>query len=151
MRVNIRRVEQWLADPVARRPDHPAVEAGGRALSYRELDSAAAATARVLAGRGVGARDRVATTLPPGLDFAVLLHALPRLGAALVPLNTHLTASERAWQVGDAGASVVIAALPAGEEAWGELLSKADPRSVHSVMYTSGPSGRPRAVEPSHD
>src|SRR4051812_20798682 len=143
-------MEQWLADALARRPDHPAVEAGGEVLSYRSLDSRASAAARVLAGRGVEAGDRVATTLPPGLQFAVLLHALPLLGAALVPLNTRLTAAERRLQVEDSGASVVLDELPAGEEAEVDLLPRLDPRSIHSVIYTSGTSGRPKGVELSH-
>src|SRR3954470_16281074 len=140
-------MEEWLTDAADRRPDHPAVEADDGALSYRDLDVQASAVARMLAGRGVGAGDRVATTLSPGLQFAVLLHALPLLGAALVPLNTRLTAAERRLQVEDSGASVVLDELPAGEEADVELLSRLDPRSVHSVIYTSGTSGRPKAVE----
>ena len=60
---------------------------GARALTYEELDEAATACARRLAGQGVGEGDRVSTTLAPGLDFCVLLHALPRLGAVLCPLD----------------------------------------------------------------
>ncbi len=64
----------------------------------RELDALATLTARRLAAQGVGEGDRVATTLAPGLDFAALLHALPRLGAALVPLNTRLPAAAQRRQ-----------------------------------------------------
>src|SRR4051812_49613335 len=112
--MNIRLVEQWLA---TQPPEHPAVEAEDSVLTYADLRAEADRVARVLAARGVGPRDRVATTLPAGLDFAVLLHALPRIGAVLVPLNTRLTASERAWQVEDSGARVVVEEPVAGEEA----------------------------------
>jgi O-succinylbenzoic acid--CoA ligase len=92
----------------------------------------------------------VASLLPPGLEFAALLHALPLLGAALVPLNTRLTAADRAWQVDDSGARLVLDELPAGEEAEVELLASVDPRAIHTVIYTSGTTGRARAVELSH-
>ena len=47
------------------RPEHPALLAGGRALSYAQLDRAASVTARRLAALGVEPGDRVgASTLP---------------------------------------------------------------------------------------
>ena len=45
---------------------------------------------------------------PPGLDFAVLLHAAPRIGAALVPLNTRLPEAEQRRQARLAGADTVV-------------------------------------------
>src|SRR5947199_9844469 len=48
----------------------------------------AATKARQLAGLGVRPGDRVAVALPPGLEFAALLHAMPLLGSVLVPVNT---------------------------------------------------------------
>src|SRR5881275_3688829 len=44
--------------------------------------------ARQLAGLGVGRGTRVAVALPPSLEFAALLHAMPLLGSILVPVNT---------------------------------------------------------------
>jgi O-succinylbenzoic acid--CoA ligase len=126
--------------------EHPAVIAEDGALSYPSLQTRAARLARILAGGGIGSGDRVAATLPPSLDFVVLLHALPLLGAVLVPLNTRLTAGERAWQVEDSGARVVLDELPAGEEADVPLLSSPGPSSVQTVIYTSGTTGQPRAV-----
>src|SRR3954471_12381829 len=48
----------------------------------------AAMKARQLAGRGVGEGTRVAVSLPPSLEYAALLHAMPLLGSVLVPVNT---------------------------------------------------------------
>src|SRR4051794_5283449 len=48
----------------------------------------ARAKARQLAGLGVGEGTRVAVALPPSLEFAALLHAMPLLGSVLVPVNT---------------------------------------------------------------
>src|SRR3954467_8333047 len=48
----------------------------------------AAMKARQLAGLGVGAGTRVAVALPPSLEYAALLHAMPLVGSVLVPVNT---------------------------------------------------------------
>ena len=58
------------------------METAAGSLTYAQLDAEADVTARRLSALGVGEGDRVATTLAPGLDFAVLLHAAPhRRGA----------------------------------------------------------------------
>jgi O-succinylbenzoic acid--CoA ligase len=98
----------------------------------------------------VGEDDRVATTLPPGLAFAELLHALPLLGASLVPLNTRLTDAERRWQLEDSGARLCVEEPLDGEEADPRLRDQVDPDSEHSVIYTSGTTGRPSAVSLTH-
>lgn len=90
--------------------------------------------------------DRVATTLPAGLAFAELLHALPKLGAVLVPLNTRLTANERRWQREDSSARLVMDEPLEGEEAEVELRSVFDAARPHTVIYTSGTTARPRGV-----
>src|SRR5436190_8447578 len=48
----------------------------------------ARARARQLAGLGVREGTRVAVALPPSLEYAALLHAMPLLGSVLVPVNT---------------------------------------------------------------
>src|SRR3954449_9837122 len=85
-------LDDWLSLRARTHPDRPALVAGGRTVLYGELDEAAARTARRLAALGVGEGDRVATTLPPGLAFAELLHALPRLAAVLIPLDPRAAA-----------------------------------------------------------
>ena len=121
------------------RAEHPALLAGGRALSYAQLDRAASVTARRLAALGVEPGDRVATTLPAGADFCALLHALPRLGAVLVPLDPRAPVRS--------GARVTVTGPLTGEEADAELRTTVDPDAVHCVMHTSGTTGRPKAVE----
>ena len=65
----------------------------------------------------------------------------------LAPVNARLTAAERAWQVEDGGVGIVIEEPPVGEEADVELRSSVDPDAVQTLLYTSGTSGRPKAVE----
>ena len=94
----------------------------------------------------MGPGDRVATTLPPGVDFVVLLHALPKLGAVLVPLNTRLSAAEMRWQLEDCGARRTVNGGLEGPEADIELRTSVHPHDPQTLIYTSGTSGRPKAV-----
>ena len=135
-------MEEWLTAAAARRPGHVAVEHGGGPLTYSQLDAAAERTARVLAARGVDEGALVATTLAPARAFVELLHALPRLGAVLVPLNP-------ADPVRVEAALTVDRPLD-GLEADVELRRSVDPDAVHSIIHTSGTSGRPRPVELSY-
>ena len=127
-------------------PTRAALITSSGTVTYAELSAGARRTARQLAALGVRKGDRVATTLPPSVAFAELLHALPLLGASLVPLNTRLTAEERRWQLDDSGARLCVQEPVDGEEANVELHAKAALDSEHSVIYTSGTTGRPTAV-----
>jgi len=135
-------LDDWLT--------RPALITSLGTVTYAELKDGARRTARRLAALGVREGDRVATTLPPSVDFAELLHALPLLGASLVPLNTRLTDAERRWQLDDSGARLSVDEPLDGEEADVQLLTEVDPESEHSVIYTSGTTGRPTAVSLTH-
>ena len=147
-----------LDDPVRRhaheRPDALALRSGKRELTYAELDAAADRIARRLAAAGVGAGDRVATTLPPGTDFAALLHATPRLGAALVPLSPRVTPGEREAALAEAGPRIVIDEPIQGPEAdsQGPEAEVQDPAgalapdAAHTILFTSGTTAAPKPV-----
>src|SRR3954471_9186763 len=118
-------LDDWLSLRARTHPDRPAIVAGGRTVPYGELDSRAARVARGLAALGVGEGDRVASALPPGIAFAEMMHALPRLGAVLVPLNT------REPRPPTAGARLVVSEpLRAGAEADVPLRGEVDPDAV---------------------
>jgi o-succinylbenzoate---CoA ligase len=99
-------VEAWLSRAAATRPDRIAIEAGGRTLTYVQLRSKALAGAVDLERRGVGAGEHVAIALPPGIDFAVALHACWLEGATAVPIDLRLSEREREAQ--SAGAATTI-------------------------------------------
>jgi O-succinylbenzoic acid--CoA ligase len=143
-------LDDWLTRRAITHAEHPALITADGSIAYAQLGAGAARTARRLAALGVGEGDRVATTLAPGLAFAELLHALPLLGASLVPLNTRLTDDERRWQLVDSGARLCVGEPLSGEEADVELRTEVDPDSEHSVIYTSGTTGRPQAVSLTH-
>ena len=143
-------MDDWLTRRASTHPDRPALIADAGIITYAQLDAAAARTARRLAALGVGEGDRVATTLPGSVEFAELLHALPRLGASLVPLNTRLTAAERDWQLRDSGARLSVTEPLDGDEADVELRSEVDPDAEHSLIYTSGTTGSPAGISLTH-
>jgi O-succinylbenzoic acid--CoA ligase len=105
------------------------VTAEGRTLTYAELHERADALARRLAA---APGDRVPTTLPPGLAFCELLHALPRRGAVLVPLEPRGAAARD---------------VPVGARREEALVEEIEPEAVHTVIHTSGTTGEPRPVE----
>jgi o-succinylbenzoate---CoA ligase len=125
-------LDEWLTSAARARPDHTAVVAEGRAVSYAELNERADRVARRLS---VAPGERVTTTLPPGLAFCELLHAVPRRGAVFVPLDPS-----------GAGATEPAPARPTRAR----LRTAIEPDAVHSVIHTSGTTGAPKAVELSY-
>jgi O-succinylbenzoic acid--CoA ligase len=106
----------WLERAAALRPDRVAVEAPDGRLTYAELLDAARREARDLDGR-------VPIDLPPGLPFAVRLHACLLAGAAAMPVDQRLGERERQ-------------AILATDASDGAAL----------IVHTSGTTGQPRAV-----
>jgi o-succinylbenzoate---CoA ligase len=137
-------LEPWLDRAARERPDAPAVNG----VTYAALYDRAAACATALAADGIRAGDRVATTLG-GLEFAVLLHALPRIGAVLVPVDRRLTADEREAMLAVARPSLVVEALPDASKPGSAANSAANPGldDPLAVVFTSGTTGTPKAVE----
>jgi o-succinylbenzoate---CoA ligase len=110
-------MEPWLERAAALRPDRVAIEAPEGRLTYAELLARAHAGARGLDGV-------VPIEEPPGLEFAVRLHACLLAGAAAMPIDLRLGARERA-------------AVPAA----------GGPRpGVALIVHTSGTTGAPRPV-----
>src|SRR3954447_14442650 len=100
----------------------------------------AAMKARQLAGRGVGEGTRVAVSLPPSLEYAALLHAMPLLGSVLVPVNTR-----DPRQSVDADI-LVDAPLPAPEKATA-FRGEPNDDDVWVILHTSGTTAVPKPVE----
>ncbi|MCK9520286.1 MAG: o-succinylbenzoate--CoA ligase [Dehalococcoidia bacterium] len=99
---------EWLAHRADVLPAHPAVVLGDTTLTYRELDAAATALAGRLQAEGVAPGDRVALLVLNSLELVVAIHAVPRAGAILLPLNARLIPPELAYQLEDAAASLLL-------------------------------------------
>jgi O-succinylbenzoic acid--CoA ligase len=158
----------WLRRRASLTPSAPAVLTDAAETSWAELDSSADRAAATLVETGVREGDRVGVLIPNGLPFVELVHAVPRAGAILVPLNTRLAAAEIAWQINDAGVRIVlhddVTASPAAAaasssdatlahvSALGAAVGHSQPRNdddlsrVHSIIYTSGTMGRPKGA-----
>ncbi|MEO7041902.1 MAG: o-succinylbenzoate--CoA ligase [Gemmatimonadaceae bacterium] len=98
----------WISYRAASTPARSALVADGRTWTYAELDADVTRTAQTLAGWGITQNDRVAMLLHNGAGAALLIHAVLRIGATLVPLNVRLSAAELAWQLADSNARLLV-------------------------------------------
>ncbi|WP_460039693.1 o-succinylbenzoate--CoA ligase [Thermaerobacter litoralis] len=123
----------------------PAPSHGEHPWTFAALDAAATALAERLRAAGIGPGDRVAVLAGNEPGYVVLIHALIRAGAVLVPLNVRLTPAELAWQVADSGAAWLIAGRGYGEAAAavataaGAAAATAGPAATAEPMATVGP------------
>jgi long-chain acyl-CoA synthetase len=90
-------------------PDKPLVHAGGRSLTYAEVDQASGRVATSLLGLGLEPGDAVAVQLPNLPQFLFSYFGILKAGLVMVPLNPLLTAPEVAYHLSDSDAK-----LPAG-------------------------------------
>lgn len=152
-----------------RTPGKLALHHEGRDITYDGLWQRIDEATAVLQAGGVSAGDRVAWLGLNHPDALVLLFALARIGAILLPLNYRLAAPEHAAILTHAGVSMLVAddvhaaaaAALARDSACGLLPASAlaDPAPVRDLaglqgdagtpvllVYTSGTSGQPKGV-----
>jgi acyl-CoA synthetase (AMP-forming)/AMP-acid ligase II len=92
------------------RADHPALVDGptGRVITYGELVRLVRATAAGFAALGIRKGDVVAMWSPNSPEYAVVFHAVARLGAVITTANPVATPDELARQLTDAGARLLV-------------------------------------------
>ena len=151
--------------------DRPALYAGDRSWSFRELDALANGFAAHLAAVGVGAGDRVVVMLTNRVEFVVVVHAVSKLGAASVLLSPAWKAAEVEHALGltgpvravaDGAAVALLGARVAGGvtdvDAVRPAPAAAPPGPTLPVsaadeavmVFSSGTTGLPKAVRHSH-
>ncbi|MCH8008322.1 MAG: o-succinylbenzoate--CoA ligase [Chloroflexi bacterium] len=164
----------WLWQRARLSPERTALVCGDDRWSFAELDRGAASVADRLATLGISPGDHVALIAANGSGFVQVVHAIPRLRAVLIPLNVRLTVDELAWQLTDSAATCLVydegnsskaaelgerlpsvTCVPLAELAKPQEDTEAsqaaepgriDLSAVHSVIYTSGTSGRPKGA-----
>ncbi|MCC6183981.1 MAG: AMP-binding protein, partial [Microthrixaceae bacterium] len=156
-------------------PDRPAIVAGARRLTYRELDERADRLAAVLAAAGVGRDDFIGIQLPNGTEYLEVMIAAFKLRAVPVNVNYRYVDAELRHLYSDAGLvalvhhtdfadavagavdamaerRVVLAVGPGGdyEDALAAATASSDyaPRSADDLycIYTGGTTGLPKGV-----
>ena len=142
------KLDDWLSQRSQSCPDRCALVADGAAMTYAELEAEATWVARRLAAHGVRRGSTAALTMHPRREQVVLMHALMKLGAALLPLGPRLTAEERAEIVG--AEEPIIDLDDPGQltqtEADLPLLGEHDMDDVCCRVLTSGSTGTPRPI-----
>jgi long-chain acyl-CoA synthetase len=163
-----------LRELAAHRPAHPALRAGNRKVSYRELDAAGARVAALLRDDGLQPGERVLLLLPNVPEFAAAYYGVLRAGGVAVPVDPLLTRTEIAAILRDAesgrllvwrelqrsaparaGLTVFVLApgscfdvAPAGDDVPPPLAVAPDDPAV--ILYTSGTTGEPKGSVLSH-
>lgn len=147
-------VPDWLRQRASVTPERRALVVHGKTWTFAELDALVDAAAGSL---DVQAGQRVAMRAANSAGFVVAVHALMRRGAVIVPINTRLAEPEVAWQLADAEASRVLR----DDDLDALLEQRLEPRRTpsgagaqrafdlqvcHSIVYTSGTTGRPKGA-----
>ncbi|AYJ52088.1 long-chain fatty acid--CoA ligase [Rhodococcus sp. P1Y] len=144
------------------RPNSPAVEAASGVWSYLDLDDRAQRAAGALRALGVVPGDRVAACLPNDLDIVAAFHGTQRVGAIWVGVGEALPQNEQMELIALCEPAVVLAGpkcridtpRTVSLDRWRALLESADripsaqmnPDSPAGIAFTSGTSGRPKAI-----
>ncbi|WP_156333142.1 non-ribosomal peptide synthetase, partial [Pseudomonas sp. NBRC 111119] len=163
-------VHERIAQMAAQRGDAPAVLAGGRCLSFAELEQRANRLAHRLLEEGVGPDVRVGVAMPRSEQQLVALLAVLKAGAAYVPLDASYPRERLAYLMDDSGIALLLTTAmlhqqlpvpvsvnavvlddlaldgyPASPPAVAVL-----PQNLAYVIYTSGSTGQPKGVAVSH-
>jgi O-succinylbenzoic acid--CoA ligase len=168
-------VADWLHCQAQVRPLATALVApDGEVVSYAGLEARVAALQRRLRGAAVGRGDRLLALLPTGTALVELVHAVARAGGVLAPLDPRSTSAEALRAAALLRPRIVLAAESAEAvaqsvaSACGARLWLGAPNGVplddvpalddvardpcldlaapHTVVFTSGTTGKPRGV-----
>lgn len=170
VRSGVRCVHEWFEEQAAHTPDATAIDDGGRALSYREVNAHANRLAHRLRARGVGPEVVVGIAMRRSPEVIVAMLAVLKAGGAYLPLDPAYPAERLAYMVADARALLCVtdhtgdAVLPTAvprlcleHDRHGLAMEPAvNPAGVAGrghlayVIYTSGSTGRPKGVMVEH-
>jgi O-succinylbenzoic acid--CoA ligase len=157
-------MQDWLSTQAHNTPRRTALTVQGETYTYAALNQQVALYAARLAHVGVRAEDRIAILLPNIAEAVILIHAVMRLQAVLVPINSRLTPHEINWQLEHSQAKLIIHSQANLSETPCQALSLEDLKHTPSpnleaylsgqidlsalcaIIHTSGTSGKPKSV-----
>ena len=137
MKENFATVLETVADV---RADHTAVTHGDRSLTWRQLDDRASRLAAFLAGRGVGAEDRVAIALYNGPEYLESVFAVLKLRAIPVNVNYRYQPEEMLHLFNDAQVAAVIFDSSLGARM---AQAQAGAAALHTMVQAGGAAAAP--------
>ena len=105
-------------------------------LTYAELRDRAQRVAGALVGLGIAPGDRVATMLPPSLDYLAAWFGVVWAGAVDVPVNVDFKGEFLRHVVGGSGAKVLIV-----DDRWLERLEGLDLPGLRAAIVVGGNEG----------
>jgi amino acid adenylation domain-containing protein len=141
-------------------PGTTAVVDAGHEVTYGELDAMAAGLAGALRARGVGRGDAVAVSTGRGVWSVAAMLAIWRAGGVYVPLDPALPLARKRFMVSEVDVTHVVAdtgadalgvpVVPVTETGPAAPAVRPHPNDLAYVIFTSGSSGRPKAVGVEH-
>ena len=137
MRENFATVLETVADV---RADHTAITHGDRSLTWRQLDDRASRLAAFLAGRGVGAEDRVAIALYNGTEYLESVFAVLKLRAVPVNVNYRYQPEEMLHLFDDAQVAAVIFDASLGARV---AQARAGAATLHTMVQVGAAAAAP--------
>ncbi len=149
------------------RAAHPAIIEGSRTISYQELDPLVRRIAGHLSDQGIGEGSIVGVCLPDSADHLMIIYAVARLGAVILPMDWRWTEPEKrriavffdvALIVGLPETKLSELSYVSVDEAWHEAVKNRTPDIACArggerpvvLSLSSGTTGRPKGPMLTH-
>ncbi len=151
-------IPSLLRAVAAEHPNAPAVYAGGKSLTFGELDAQSDAIARALVERGVKQGDKVGFMLKRDIRLLPALFGISKAGAAFIPVDPAYPQDRIDYILQDSAAAFLITSSQTGNGLDIDELLRGGNASLPTVsqtdvaylIYTSGTTGRPKGVMLTH-